>query len=935
MLRDIAFARLFVLYPASVAVVVLSAAAGLDSACAAPPDAKRIDAIAAMLPKSPQGVGPTIAQREPWKAVAAHPQFKNVVASARKLLAKPVPRADRRRCISTSRAPATATAARSVIGQRHGRLPEFVLAECLENRGRVPAGHRGGDPRDVRREDLGAAGPRPRPDQLQGQATRHRPGWWPTPAWDLATADYWLGDKLSPEVRKLLRERVEAADVRAVRGLWSRRASRGMWWLTATNNWNAVCLAGVTGTALAILESPRAAGVLRRRGREVHPELPDGFTPDGYCSEGIGYWNYGFGHYVHAGRDAAPGHRRQDRSAGSGRRSARSPCSAGAWRSCRACIRRLPTATSAAKPDATLIGLRQPALRLAAAGPRRQGRLGWASGRASSLFAVGLYGFAELGHGRAACREGRVRQRRCATGSPTPASSSAARRRTATSPSAWPQGRPQRRAPQPQRRRLVRRRPGQRHAAGRPGRRGLHGPHVQRQALREQRAQLVRPSGAARRRPVAADGPRGGRQGRSRPSSPTAPTRSCSTSRPAYAVKSLKRLRADVRLLAQGSGSLHGDRRGRVRQPADVRDGADHVLEVEGSRPEPAAGRRGPKRSRSTIDAGGAAFKVKAEEIKEDLPGKRVPIRLGIALKQPVAKARVQLTITPAGKSDARAARLYEGNSGLRWCSLPGNADKPEAQGSPSVPPSRSRKTKRPIRWCSRSSNGSRTGSSGCSCTGASTASGAASSRGRWSRSTSGPGPTICRAWIERNKDFPRFLPRLPGAEHDVQSHDSSTRSGGPTPPSAAGMKYVVFTTKHHDGFCMFDTRQTDYRTTRPLLPLPHQPAGRRGEGRLRRLPQGRASASGPTSRSPTGIIPGYWAPDRPHRDRNPNYDTAKDPERWARFVQVHAQHRRGADERLRADRHPLARRRARCGRRSRTSTCRGWPPWPASTSRG
>jgi len=27
----------------------------------------------------------------------------------------------------------------------------------------------------------------------------------------------------------------------------------------------------------------------------------------------------------------------------------------------------------------------------------------------------------------------------------------------------------------------------------------------------------------------------------------------------------------------------------------------------------------------------------------------------------------------------------------------------------------------------------------------------------------------------------------------------------------AAGMKYIVFTTKHHDGFCMWDTKQTDY----------------------------------------------------------------------------------------------------------------------------
>lgn len=38
-----------------------------------------------------------------------------------------------------------------------------------------------------------------------------------------------------------------------------------------------------------------------------------------------------------------------------------------------------------------------------------------------------------------------------------------------------------------------------------------------------------------------------------------------------------------------------------------------------------------------------------------------------------------------------------------------------------------------------------------------------------------------------------------------------------------AGMKYIVITSKHHDGFCMFDTKQTDYCITK-ATPWKHDP---------------------------------------------------------------------------------------------------------------
>jgi alpha-L-fucosidase len=98
-----------------------------------------------------------------------------------------------------------------------------------------------------------------------------------------------------------------------------------------------------------------------------------------------------------------------------------------------------------------------------------------------------------------------------------------------------------------------------------------------------------------------------------------------------------------------------------------------------------------------------------------------------------------------------------------------------------------------------------------------------------------------------------------------------------------AGMKYVVFTTKHHDGFCMFDTKETDYKITSPKTPFSSNPKSNvakevfdafRKEGFL----------IGAYFSKPDWHTENYWSPYFPPKDRNVNYDPKKHPEKWEAF---------------------------------------------------
>ncbi len=106
----------------------------------------------------------------------------------------------------------------------------------------------------------------------------------------------------------------------------------------------------------------------------------------------------------------------------------------------------------------------------------------------------------------------------------------------------------------------------------------------------------------------------------------------------------------------------------------------------------------------------------------------------------------------------------------------------------------------------------------------------------------------------------------------------------------AAGMQYVVFTTKHHDGFSMFDTKQTDYRITAANVPFHASPRADIA-GSVFDAFRKQGFGIGAYFSKPDWHNDDYWSPEFATPDRNVNYDTGKHPERWQRFVDfTHAQ---------------------------------------------
>jgi hypothetical protein len=103
-----------------------------------------------------------------------------------------------------------------------------------------------------------------------------------------------FGNMLEAEVR----DRMEAEVRRRVLDPFLDPSSQRLGWRRSTNNWNAVCHTGVGIAAMVYEKDPAALVAAFGHLLRDLPIFLDGFAPDGGCTEGPGYWRYGFGWYA-------------------------------------------------------------------------------------------------------------------------------------------------------------------------------------------------------------------------------------------------------------------------------------------------------------------------------------------------------------------------------------------------------------------------------------------------------------------------------------------------------------------------------------------------------------------------------------------------------------------------------------------------------------
>ncbi len=264
------------------------------------PSKQKIAEIEKLIPDTNYLPGPPVTDREFWGKLAKLKTARNIIAKAEKVNKEPVPVMTDDMYLDFTR-----TGSRKICGRIRGirsrAFHNLVLAECLENKGRfirkieqyiqsfLDMKTWVGPPHD--RNLANFKGKYISVDLMAVAAANQ-----------LSAAYSLLKPKLGPALKVRLKSDIERRIINPyLKHCRAGNAGEGFWWLIGTNNWTAVCNAGVVYTSVIVADSKEVRAEVIACALESIKNFLKGFSEDGYCSEGIGYWVYGYGNFLFMG----------------------------------------------------------------------------------------------------------------------------------------------------------------------------------------------------------------------------------------------------------------------------------------------------------------------------------------------------------------------------------------------------------------------------------------------------------------------------------------------------------------------------------------------------------------------------------------------------------------------------------------------------------
>lgn len=259
------------------------------------PQPEHVRALQALMPRERFALAPKAADRAAWDRWREDPFGQRVLAAAREHAAQPFPEYNNATWLASLEQQST-TQINAVLGLARKRQMLFLLAEAIHHTGefleliRTDAEaicrvntwtHPGNDLKRLN-YDLKTV----EPDLVSVHFAEA-----------LALTDYLLEDRLPASLRALIRTETQRRLFAPLR----QRIETGRdlyWWIAVKHNWSSVCLFCTAHAAVALLDDPAERAWWLAFAQSHVINFRDSFTDDGFCTEGVAYWGYGFSHYI-------------------------------------------------------------------------------------------------------------------------------------------------------------------------------------------------------------------------------------------------------------------------------------------------------------------------------------------------------------------------------------------------------------------------------------------------------------------------------------------------------------------------------------------------------------------------------------------------------------------------------------------------------------